>query len=136
MPSPRPFRATANYLCKALLALIHPTTGKRNLRSSLSGRKIIVDSSPTDNNAAKQALRALAASGRCRRDTVCGLLVDAEGKVASEVAVGASAVMERAGARRSEKYELRSRGLKKGGRGYLLVAITRAENRIIPARPK
>jgi hypothetical protein len=32
--------------------------------------------------------------------------------------------------------ELRSRGLKKGGRGYRLVAITRAENRIIPARPK
>jgi hypothetical protein len=46
---------------------------------------------------------ALAASGRCRRDTVCGRLVDAEGKVASEVAVGASALMERAGARRSEK---------------------------------
>jgi len=46
---------------------------------------------------------ALAASGRCGRDTVCGLLVDAEGKVASEVAVGASAVMERAGTRRSEK---------------------------------
>jgi hypothetical protein len=48
-------------------------------------------------------IRALAASRRCGRDTVCGLLVDAEGKVASEVAVGAYAVMERAGARRSEK---------------------------------
>jgi hypothetical protein len=27
-------------------------------------------------------LRALAASGRCERDIVCGRLVDAEGKVA------------------------------------------------------
>jgi hypothetical protein len=36
-------------------------------------------------------------------ERIGGWLVDAEGKVASEVAVSASAVMERAGARRSEK---------------------------------